>query len=393
MAKNKNLQLSEIINQLGEERELYFNAVAPPIIQTSNFCFSSVAEMRESLKHEDENPFYTRGVNPTTDILRRKMAALEHTEDCLVFASGSAAIGAAIMVNVRNGDHVVCVTNPYTWTQKLLDQLLPRFGVRTTYVDGRDPDNFLEALQTNTKIFYLESPNSWTFDLQDIEVITQIARKHGIITLIDNSYNSPVSSVPAGFGVDIILHSASKYISGHSDTVAGILCASKEMTTRIFESEFMTLGGIISPFNAWLLLRGLRTLPIRLEQVSKTTARIVDFLERHPAVEKVFYPHSRNHPQYELARKQMKYGAGQFTMVLKEKDPVKIERFCDGFERLLLACSWGGHESLLFPALTLFESQNYSGGSLPVDMIRFYIGLEDAEYLLEDFEQAFACMH
>lgn len=389
MKKSDKTHISEILNHLGEERELYFNAVAPPIIQSSNFCFESVSEMRESLKHEDEIPFYTRGVNPTTDILRKKMAALEHTEDCLIFASGSAAIAAAIMVNVRNGDHVVCVDNPYSWTKKLLENILSRFGIKATYVDGRNPQNFKDALQPNTKLFYLESPNSWTFELQDIESVTNIARKHGIITLIDNSYNSPVSSTPADSGADIILHSASKYISGHSDTVAGILCASREMTTRIFESEFMTLGGVISPFNAWLLIRGLRTLPIRMERISNTTAKIVTYLEEHSAIKDVYYPHSPRHPQYELAKKQMKYGAGLLTIELHEKDPEKIENFCDGFDKFLLACSWGGHESLIFPAITLFESQNYSGGTLPANMIRFYIGLEDPEYLLEDFERAF----
>jgi len=148
---DKKKHISEVINHLGEDRELYFNAVAPPIIQSSNFCFDSVSHMRESLKREDEIPFYTRGVNPTTDILRKKMAALEHTEDCLVFASGSAAIAAAVMVNVRNGDHVVCVDHPYSWTRKLLDSILSRFGVKITYIDGRDPENFLNAIQPNTR--------------------------------------------------------------------------------------------------------------------------------------------------------------------------------------------------------------------------------------------------
>ncbi len=381
-------EISEIINSYGEERNLYFNAVAPPLIQSSNFAFNSVNELRESLKREDEIPFYTRGVNPTTDILRRKMAAIEHTDDALIFASGSAAIAAAVMVNLRNGDHVVCVHKPYSWTKKLLDELLSRFGIKVTFVDGTLPNNYREALLPNTKMFFLESPNSWTFELQDIKAIVKIARNNGIITLIDNSYASPLNQTPADYGVDVILHSASKYISGHSDTVAGILCASTKMTERIFKSEFMTLGGIISPFNSWLLLRGLRTLPIRMERIADTTKKVVLYLESHSKIEIVYYPFLKSHPQYKLAKKQMKRGGGQFTAQLKTKNPKKIEKFCNSLQTFLLACSWGGYESLVFPTIVLIDSQNYQKGGLPVNMVRFYIGLEDADYLIQDLDQA-----
>jgi cystathionine beta-lyase/cystathionine gamma-synthase len=381
-------EISEIINAFGEERELYYNAVAPPIIQSSNFAFHSVADLRDSLKREDEIPFYTRGVNPTTDILRKKMAALEHTEDCLVFASGSAAIAAAVMVNLRTADHVVCVHKPYSWTKRLLFDLLARFGVTVTFVEGTRSENFENAIRPETKMIFLESPNSWTFEIQDIEMIVGIARKRGLLTLIDNSYSSPVNQTPADYGVDIILHSASKYISGHSDTVAGILCTSKEMTRKIFESEFMTLGGIIAPFNSWLLLRGLRTLPIRMDRIAGTTLRVVRFLEDHPAVEKVYYPFLPSHPQYDLAKKQMRQGGGLFTVELKTSDPEKVEIFCNSLRAFLLACSWGGHESLVFPAIVLMDSQNYQKGGLPVNMIRFYIGLEDPDYLVNDLARA-----
>jgi cystathionine beta-lyase/cystathionine gamma-synthase len=381
-------ELSEIINTYGEDRELYYNSVAPPIMQSSNFAFRSVAELRESLKREDEIPFYTRGVNPTTDILRKKMAALEHTEDALVFASGSAAVAAGVMVNLRSGDHVVCVHKPYSWTKKLLNDLLARFGVEVSFVDGTRSENFEKAIRPNTTMLFMESPNSWTFEIQDIEAVVRIARQKGLLTLIDNSYSSPVNQIPADFGVDIILHSASKYISGHSDTVAGILCASKEMTRRIFESEFMTLGGIIAPFNSWLLLRGLRTLPIRMERIADTTMRVASFLEGHPAVEKIHYPFLPSHPQYKLARKQMRKGGGLFTIELRTREPEKIENFCNSLKTFILACSWGGHESLIYPAIVLIDSQNYQKGGLPMNMIRFYIGLEDPDYLINDLTRA-----
>jgi cystathionine beta-lyase/cystathionine gamma-synthase len=382
-------ELSYILNALGEERELYFNAGAPPIVQTSNFCFKTVAEMRNSLKNESEIPFYTRGANPTTDILRKKMAALEKTEDALIFSSGSAAISCAVMACVEQGDHIVCVNKPYSWTNKLLNILLKKFGVTATMIDGTKAENFEQAIIPKTKLFIMESPNSWTFELQDMEAVVSIAKKHGVLTLMDNSYCTPLFQRPAEYGVDIIAHSATKYICGHSDAVAGVICTSKEISKRIFEGEYMTLGPTISPFNSALLLRGLRTLPIRMQRVSETAQAVVNYLAEHPKVEKVYYPFHRSHPQFELAKKQMKQGAGQFTITLKTDDPVKVERFCNSLQHFLMACSWGSYESLIFPAITLFDSQNYKNGDLPMNMIRLYVGLEDKDFLINDLENAF----
>ncbi|MEQ8687373.1 MAG: aminotransferase class I/II-fold pyridoxal phosphate-dependent enzyme [Imperialibacter sp.] len=383
------MDLSYIINELGEDRENYYRSVSPPIMMSSNFCFDNIKDMQESLEFEHEIPFYTRGVNPTTAILQKKIAALEKTEDALIFASGSAAIGAAVMANLSQGDHVVCVEKPYSWTNKLLNQLLPRFGVTATMVDGTDPKNYERAIRPSTKILYLESPNSWTFELQDIEAVVKIAKKHGLLTIIDNSYASPINMNPAEMGVDIVTHSASKYLNGHSDLVAGVLCATKEMTTRIFKSEFMTFGGIISPMNAWLMLRGLRTLPIRMERAEKSTATIIDFLANHEKVGKIYYPFHPSHPQYELAKRQMKQGTGQFTIQLKTEKPDEIIRFCDSLKTFYLACSWGGHESLIFPAVAMVESMNYKNATTPLNMIRFYVGLEETDYLIADLKQAF----
>ncbi|MDN4167018.1 aminotransferase class I/II-fold pyridoxal phosphate-dependent enzyme [Cytophagales bacterium LB-30] len=383
------MDISEILNNYGEEREMYFNAAAPPIVQASNYIFKTVDEMRESLAHEDETFFYTRGNNPTTLILQKKMAALEHTEDALIFASGSAAIGAAVMANLQAGDHVVCVRKPYSWTTKLLQNILSRYGVTHTFVEGDEVANFEKAIQANTKIIYLESPNSWTFEMQDLEAVLKIAKSIGILSIVDNSYASPLNMTPADWGADIIVHSGTKYLSGHSDTVAGVLCASAAMCKKIFKSEFMTLGGIISPFNAWLLIRGLRTLSIRMEKVAQTTPQVVDFLSKHPKVAKVYYPFSPSHPQYELAKKQMKRPAGQFTIVLATEKPEEVERFCNSLTRFLMGCSWGGYESLIFPAATLYSSQNYQTKDLPYNMIRFYCGLEEPQELIADLQQAF----
>jgi len=378
--------LSFILNQLGEERSSYFDAVAPPVIQSSIFCMPDVAALRERLGKEYEAPFYTRGYNPTVAILRKKMAALERAEDALIFASGSAATATGVMSLLRAGDHVVCVQKPYNWTHALLNRLLERYGVTATMVDGTDPENYRKAITPNTRLLYMETPNSMTFELQDIRRVVEIAKEHGCYTMIDNSYSSPLYQQPLTLGVDLVMHSASKYLSGHSDVVAGVLCGSGELIGRIFSSEFMTLGGIISPHDAWLILRGLRTLPLRMERGADTAARVTSFLASHPKVEKLLYPFHSSHPQYELARKQMKNCGGLFSVQLKT-DEAGAERFCNRLKHFLLACSWGGYESLALPVCA-FPQQEAKPGGLPRNLVRLYVGLEDADLLIADISQA-----
>jgi len=243
-------------------------------------------------------------------------------------------------------------------------------------------------MQVNTKLVFLESPNSWTFELQDIAPIVAFAKEKSIVTIMDNSYASPLNLNPADYGVDLIAHSSSKYIGGHSDAVSGVLCGSKEMILRIFKSEFMTLGGTVSPFNSWLLLRGIRTLPIRMKRVAETTPVVVEYLENHAKIKQVHYPHSKNHPQYELAKKYLKNPLGQFTLELNTDELEKVENFCNELKKIRLGCSWGGYESLAFPAITLYSSMNYSTATTPFTMVRMYVGLESSETIIEDLKQA-----
>ena len=383
------MDLSYIINHLGENREQYFNAVSPPIMQSSNFTFNDIEQMRQSLKDELNIPFYTRGGNPTVTMLRQKIAALEHAEDALVFGSGSAAVSAAVMSQVKAGDHIVCVAKPYSWTHKLLTKLLARFGVTHTFVDGTDTANFATALQPNTRLIFLESPNTMTFELQDIPAVVALAKQHNCVTVIDNSYSSPIYQNPIRMGVDIVVHSATKYLNGHSDAVIGVLCSSHKIVRHIFEGEYMTLGGIVSPNDAWLLLRGLRTLPIRMKQTSETAAQVVAYLEAHPLVNKVYYPFSPTFPQHDLARRQMSGCSSLFSFELNLPDIAAMERFCNSLQYFLLACSWGGHESLIFPLCVLHTSENYQQTTLPWNFVRMYVGLEDAKTLIQDIGQAF----
>ena len=383
------MEISDIINHLGEDRENYSNAVSPPLYQSSNFCFKDVATMRKALSKEYDAPFYTRGYNPTVAILRKKLAALEGAEDALVFASGSAAVAAAIMSSVAKGDHVISVAKPYSWTDKLLTVYLMRFGIECTMIDGTEVVNFENAIQDNTKLFVLESPNSLTFELQDLEAVAALAKKKGILTVCDNSYATPLNQQPISMGVDMVVHSASKYIGGHSDLVAGVLCGGKKKIREIMQSEYMTIGGIISPNEAWLMIRGLRTLQLRVEKSCTSTKEVVAFLEGHPKVEKMMFPFSDSHPQQALAKKQMKDCGGLFSILLKAEKLEEVEQFCNKLTKFLLACSWGGHESLIFPMCALKDSKNYHDGETPWNLIRFYIGLEESELLISDLKQAF----
>ena len=384
------MTISDIINQLGEEREAYFHAVSPPVIQSSNFTYSTVSRLKEALENEFEIPIYTRGINPTVNILRKKLAALEGAEDALITSSGCAAISSAVIANLNQGDHVVCVRKPYSWTNTLFNQFLVRFGISTTMIDGRDLQNFVNAIQPNTRLFYLESPNSMTFELQDLPAVAEIARKHGILTIIDNSYNTPLYLQPIALGIDIVVHTGTKYISGHSDVVAGVICGKTEMIRKIFETEYMTLGGIPSPHDAWLMIRGLRTLPLRLRQSSESAQKIIDFLEKHPKIEKILWPFHPSHEQYALSKKMLTGCSGLFSVILKTDQSEKVEKFCESLKRFLLAVSWGGFESLVFPAIALTHPSNEGDSRIPWNLVRFYIGLEDADDLIEDLKSALA---
>lgn len=380
--------LSYILNELGEERDNYFNAIAPPIIQTSNFAFKTVADFRNGLADEYHAILYSRGNNPTVDILRKKLAALDGAEDALVFGSGIASIAIPMIALLKNGDHVVSVAKPYSWTIKLFEKLLPKFGITTTFVDGTKTDNFEKAITSNTKLIYMESPNTFTYELQDIEAVVALAKKKGIITMIDNSYCSPLNQQPYKMGVDLVAQSATKFIGGHSDVVAGVVTGSQSMIKKIFDAEFLNIGGNISPMNAWLLIRGLRTIHLRMARVCETTKKVVDFLAKRPEVEKVIFPFHPSFPQYDLAKKQMKDAGGLFSVVFKAKSIDQLEGFCNSLKRFFMAVSWGGHESLIIPSIVGVKPEEFDASNQNHRLIRFYVGLEEADYLIEDLRRS-----
>ena len=388
------MDLSYILNHLGEERETYRGAVSPPIFQSSIFAFETVDKFRQGFKDEFRRTTYTRGNNPTVEILRKKVAALEGSEDCLMFGSGAGAISAGVMASVSAGDHVICVQRPYSWTRSLLVNLLTRFGVTSTFIDGTDIANVEHALKPETKMIVLESPNSMTFEMQDLAAVASLAKPRGIRTLCDNSYASPLNQSPIALGIDMVAHSATKYLNGHSDVVAGALCSSEAIIRDVFKGPYMTSGAILSPHDAWLMLRGLRTLGVRMERIASTAQQVLAFLENHPKVEKVYFPYSKANSQFGLAEKQMRGASGLMTVQLRANDIAAVERFCNALDRFLMTVSWGGYESLAFPVCAVYpaDAPIHPPGALPLSLVRLSIGLEEPDVLIADLEKGFTAL-
>jgi cystathionine beta-lyase/cystathionine gamma-synthase len=270
----------------------------------------------------------------------------------------------------------------------MFDVILPRFGVTTTYVDGRKIENFEMALRPETSFIYLESPNSWNYELQDLRAIANLARSKGILTMIDNSYCTPLYQQPIALGIDLSMQTATKYIGGHSDTLGGVLSGSHERIKKIFDSEYLNVGSGIQPFNAWLLIRGLRTLPARLERISATTLKLIEYLKQHQKIDRILFPMDPAFPQYHLAKNQMTGACGLFTISLKNGTMESITRFCESLKHIMMAVSWGGHESLVIPKCAGIKPDDFNPADESHQLIRFYAGMEDPEWLISDLEQA-----
>ncbi len=381
------MNITEILHSYGEEGFSY-NPVSVPIYETSIFSFKSFEEFQNSLLNEFEAHLYSRGKNPTAEVVEKKIAALEKAEDAKLFASGIAAVSAATMAFLKSGDHVICVKDAYGWTNKLFSQYLKRFGVEVTFVEGTSLEDFTRNMRSNTRLFFLESPTTFTFQLQELSAIAKFARENKIKTVIDNTWATPLYQNPIELGVDIVVHSASKYIGGHSDVVAGVVVGKSEDIRHIFNTEFMNIGATIGPFESWLLLRGLRTIHVRMKKHMENTLKVIEYLQTVPQVDEIYYPFYAKHPQYELAKKQMKGGSGLFSIKLKAQSLQQIVAFTNAFRIFRRAVSWGGYESLVIP----YAATNRDGLTEKNKIVRLHIGLEDPELLIEDLQRAFEAM-
>ncbi|RFB78347.1 PLP-dependent transferase [Methylovirgula sp. 4M-Z18] len=363
-----------------------FDAVVPPIVQTSLFTFSSYEEMEQTYLGAKVRPAYTRGLNPTVRHFETMLAQLEQAEDAMGFASGMAAISSTVMALVQPGDRIVCVRHVYPDAYRLFQNLLKRYGVTVTYVDIRDEEAVAAALP-GAKLLYLESPTSWMMHVGDLAALAALAKKHGIVSVIDNSWATPIFQRPLTYGIDLVVHSASKYISGHSDVVAGVVAGSKELIARIKANTYPYLGGKLSPFDAWLLIRGLRTLPYRMKAHEEAGLSVARRLAAHPQVTAVHHPGLGNTLPASLSGT-----SSLFSFELKEG--VNIPRFVNHLRLFKLGVSWGGHESLVVPS-QVARAQNAGPNSaidfeVPPSNVRLHVGLEGSDALWSDLTQAIA---
>lgn len=382
-----------VMQHLAEDRQRHHGAVVPPLYQTSLFTFEGWDAIDDAFDHRTERFIYSRVSNPTVAIAEEKLAALAGAQRAKLFASGMAAISAAILHCVRAGDHVVAVRNVYGPTSNLLTRYLgEKMGLEVSFVDGRDPDEFAAATRPNTRLYYLESPTSAVFELQDLDAIATLAKSRSITTICDNTWATPVFQHPLALGIDLEVHSCSKYLGGHSDIVAGVVMGSRERIDAISCAEYELVGGKMAPFDAWLLIRSLRTLSARMERHERSAQRIAAFLAADPRIVDVRYPGLASHPQHELVRRQMKGSSGLFAVRLRTDDLDAIKRFVDGLELFQLGVSWGGHESLIYaPAISYLKElppERFASLGIGVNDLRLSIGLEDADDLIDDLRCA-----
>jgi cystathionine beta-lyase/cystathionine gamma-synthase len=366
-----------------DERQ-FGDAVVPPIFQTSLFTFSSYDEMAATFSGKISRPTYSRGLNPTVRAFEEKIAELEKTEDALGLASGMAAISSSVLAFVQPGDRVLAVEHVYPDTFRFFETVLKRFGVSVDYIDAADLAAVKAALP-GRKLFYLESPTSWMFQVHDLAVLARLARDEGVLTIIDNSWSSPVFQQPLTLGCDVVVHSASKYIGGHSDVVAGVLAGRRGLVDKIRREVHPYFGAKLSPFDGWLLLRGLRTLPARMREHERSALLLATRLQNHPDVTRV------HHPALEQPRaKGLNGTSGLFS--IEGAPSIDIPAFCNALKLFKLGVSWGGHESLVCPAgVTRVQTGGPNHAlrfGIPERMVRLNTGLESAESLWSDLAQA-----
>lgn len=362
-------------------------ALAQPIYQTSTF---QVTDSDEQLRATGTDMFYTRYGNPTHSAVEATLAELEGTDAASLFASGMNAITTSILSLVQSGDHIVAQRDIYGGVGKFLATWLPKLGVETTFVNATDYDQHLRAIRGNTKILYLESPTNPTLRVVDLKKTVAIAREHRLISFIDSTFATPINQRPAEFGIDLVLHSGTKYLAGHTDLICGVACGRLDLIKRIRETR-TTLGGVMDPHAAFLLLRGIKSLALRVERQNQSALRIAQFLLRHPKVRSVNYPFLEGHPQRALALEQMK-GAGGVLSFEVDGTGEDAKRLSEALRLFSLAPSLGGVESLVsIPVLTshaMISAEHREKMGITEQLIRLSVGIENTDDLIADLERA-----
>lgn len=364
--------------------------LASPIWQSSTFEFREPEDVADAAVADRPETFYTRYGNPNFTAVERAIATLEGGESALTAGSGMGAIMLVFLGLLESGDHLVAQKTHYVGTMKALQQWLPRYGIEITVVDQTDPGQFESALRPNTRLIYVETPTNPTLALTDLAGVAALGREHGVLTCIDNTFATPVNQRPLELGIDLVVHSATKYLGGHSDVTAGVVVGSTERIESLWHALIIH-GMILHPFEAWLLARGIQTLPFRVERHNRNAMALAEFLERHPAIERVYYPGLESHPQHELAARQMSGFGGMVVFELAGGYEVARD-FATRLKLARLAVSLGGTETLAVHAASMIHArltpEQRAAAGISDNLIRISVGLEDSADILDDFDQA-----
>lgn len=373
-------------------------AVVSPIYQTSTyFADENLDEYITAATAPKHPEFYHRHGNPTNSQVAAIVAKLEKTEDALVLATGMAAISTAILATVKAGDHIVAQHAHYSGATLFLKEFLSEYNVTVTHVDQTDNQAFIDAIRPNTKLIYVETPSNPNLAITDLAFVGQLGKEKGILTMADNTFASPINQVPTDYGIDVTIHSATKYLGGHSDLTAGIVCGSKEFIQKVWRRS-ITLGGSLSPFDSWLLLRGLKTLSLRVHQINSNALALAEWLEKNPAIKYVSYTGLPSHPQYDLAKKQLKGHTGMLCIEvagIDEADEFKnAQTILINLQLFANAASLGGVESLVVHPASMWGTHHSSSqkkaSGITLGMLRISVGIEHIDDIIADWEQAIA---
>ena len=361
--------------------------VTPPIYQTSTF---EVTDNEEQIRVTTTDRYYTRWGNPTITLAEQTLAALERTDASLVFASGMGAITTAILALLKSGDHIVAQRDIYGGVTKFFSEWLPKLGIETTFVDTNEYEQYARAIRANTKLLYVESPTNPSLRVVDMKKAAALSKQHGLICMIDSTFGTPINQHPAEYGFDLVMHSGTKYLSGHADLTCGVISGRRDLVEQIGETR-KTLGNCMDPHAAWLLIRGLKTLAVRVARHNENALRVAEFLEQHTKVRRVHYPFLKSHPQNAIAREQMSGGSGMVTFEV-DGTGEDARRVSEAMRVFTLATSLGGVESLVsIPVLTshaMISAEQRAEMGVTEQMIRLSVGIEAVEDLIDDLVRA-----
>lgn len=389
MAISKHIETQAI--HAGRIDDKQFGSLATPLYQTSTFIFDSAEQGAQRFAGEEEGYIYSRLGNPTTRQLEMRVAAMEEMEDAAATATGMGAVSAALLANLACGDHVVASKAIYGCSFALLSHQLTKFGIEVTFVDMEDPASIEQAIQDNTKVMFLETPINPNLVVLDLKAILNIAKKHQIISIVDNTFLTPMLQKPKRFGADIVIHSATKYLNGHGDVVAGIVCSSSEMINHIKMTALKDIGATMSPNDAWLILRGLKTLPVRMDRHCTNAMKVAEYLEQHPNVAKVYYPGLPSHSGYKYIGTQMSAAGGVIAFELAT-DLAGGSEFINRMNLFSIAVSLGDAESLIQHPASMTHSpytpEERMDAGISDSLIRISVGLEHSDDLINDLEQS-----